>query len=155
MIQIQQVTRTYGSHKAVDCLTLELNRGELFSLLGHNGAGKTTTMKMLVGLLQPTSGQIRIGPYDVTKSPREASRLVGYVPDQPFLYDKLTGKEFLTFVAEMHGLTANESRVAIWDTDSYQFHHSLFIVTPIGGVRTRYANMAADKGQYPTDSEAF
>lgn len=113
MIQIQQVTRTYGSHKAVDCLTLELNRGELFSLLGHNGAGKTTTMKMIVGLLQPTSGQIWIGPYDVIKSPREASRLVGYVPDQPFLYDKLTGKEFLTFVAEMHGLTANESRVAM------------------------------------------
>jgi len=113
MIHIQQVTRTYGSQVAVDCLTLELKRGELFSLLGHNGAGKTTTIKMLVGLLLPTSGQIQVGPYDVIKFPREASRLIGYVPDHPFLYDKLTGREFLIFVAEMYGLTANESRVAV------------------------------------------
>ncbi len=113
MIKFQQVTRTYGNRVAVDGLDLELKRGELFSLLGHNGAGKTTTLKMLVGLLRPTHGRILVGPYDVVKSPREASRLVGYVPDQPFLYDKLTGREFLAFVADMYGLTANESRLAV------------------------------------------
>ena len=68
---------------------------------------------MLVGLLRPTSGHIQVGPYDVVENPREASRLVGYVPDQPFLYDKLTGREFLTFVADMYGLTTNESRIAV------------------------------------------
>ena len=113
MIKFQQVTRTYGSRVAVDRLDLELEQGELFSLLGHNGAGKTTTLKMLVGLLRPTSGQILVGPYQVVKNPREVSRLVGYVPDQPYLYDKLTGREFLTFVADMYGLTANASRIAV------------------------------------------
>ncbi len=104
MINIKQVTRTYGSKTAVDGLDLHIRRGELFACLGHNGAGKTTTIKMMVGLLQPTSGTIEIGGYDVVKQSREASLRSGYVPDEPYLYDKLSGREFLQFVAEMYGM---------------------------------------------------
>jgi ABC-2 type transport system ATP-binding protein len=113
MLCFDNVTRTYGPRVAVDKLNLVLNRGELFALLGHNGAGKTTTIKMLVGLLAPTSGSIQVGPYDVVENPREVSRLIGYVPDQPFLYDKLSGREFLRFVADMHGLAEPAARAAV------------------------------------------
>jgi ABC-2 type transport system ATP-binding protein len=113
MLRFDNVTRTYGPRVAVDRLNLELHRGELFSLLGHNGAGKTTTIKMLVGLLRPSSGMIYVGPYNVVDHPREVSRLIGYVPDQPFLYDKLSGREFLRFVADMHGLDEPSAREAV------------------------------------------
>ena len=105
MIDIKQVTRKYGAKTAVDGLDLRIPRGELFACLGHNGAGKTTTIKMMVGLLQPTAGTIEIAGFDVRTEPREASLRVGYVPDEPYLYDKLSGREFLQFVAEMYGLT--------------------------------------------------
>lgn len=113
MISFTGVSRNYGSKLAVDHLTLELPKGELFALLGHNGAGKTTTIKMLVGLLKPSCGHISIDGNDVVDQTRMASRCVGYVPDQPLLYDKLSGREFLTFVAEMHGLLPHESAARI------------------------------------------
>lgn len=104
MIEFQQVSRNYGSKVAVDGLDLQIAPGELYALLGHNGAGKTTTIKLLVGLLQPGAGYVRVGGYDVASHPRESAALIGYVPDEPYLYEKLTGREFLTFVAEMYGL---------------------------------------------------
>ena len=104
MIEFDNVTRTYGRKVAVDRLALSIEPGELFALLGPNGAGKTTTIKMLVGLLRPDSGTVTIGGHDVAEQTRQASKLMGYVPDQPFLYDKLTGREFLEFVGEMRGL---------------------------------------------------
>jgi ABC-2 type transport system ATP-binding protein len=104
MIEFRDVTRTYGDRVAVDGLTLTVPAGELFAMLGPNGAGKTTTIKMLVGLLRPTSGTVCVDGCDVVRYPREAARCVGYVPDEPFLYDKLSGREFLEFVAEMRGL---------------------------------------------------
>ncbi len=104
MIHFHNVTRSYGRKVAVADLSLSIGPGELFALLGPNGAGKTTTIKMLVGLLRPDSGTVRVCGYDVAQSPREAARLIGYVPDQPFLYDKLTGREFLEFVGQMRGL---------------------------------------------------
>jgi ABC-2 type transport system ATP-binding protein len=113
MIEFEQVRRSYGDRVAVDGLNLRIAAGELYSLLGHNGAGKTTTIKMLVGLLRPESGAIRVGGYDVVKETRLAASLTGYVPDQPFLYDKLTGREFLQFVAQMHGLDATHAARAI------------------------------------------
>lgn len=113
MLRFDNVTRTYGSRVAVDRLNLHIDRGELFALLGHNGAGKTTTIKMLVGLLRPSSGDIYVGPYNVVDSPREVSRLIGYVPDLPFLYDKLSGREFLRFVADMYGMTDAASAEAV------------------------------------------
>ena len=113
MIRFNHVTRTYGNRVAVGDLDLSVSKGELLALLGHNGAGKTTSIKMLVGLLQPTQGSVSVGPYTVVDHPREANSLIGYVPDQPFLYDKLSGREFLGFVADMYGLTQSESRKAV------------------------------------------
>jgi len=113
MIRFEHVTRAYGNRVAVSDLNLNVGQGELLALLGHNGAGKTTTLKMLVGLLRPSSGSVHVGPYSVVGHPREASSLIGYVPDQPYLYDKLSGREFLEFVADMYGLTAVEARDAV------------------------------------------
>ena len=104
MIEFDHVTRSYGRKVAVSDLTLSIPRGELFALLGPNGAGKTTTIKMLVGLLQPSRGAVRVCGYDMTRDPRLAHLHVGYVPDEPCLYDKLTGLEFLWFIADMFGM---------------------------------------------------
>ena len=113
MIHFQSVTRTYGAHVAVRELELSVAEGEVLALLGHNGAGKSTSLKMLVGLLRPSCGVIEVGGYDVIEHRREVSRLIGYVPDQPYLYDKLSGREFLNFVADMYGLTSAESQEAV------------------------------------------
>jgi ABC-2 type transport system ATP-binding protein len=102
MIEVRGVTKRFGSKCAVDRLDLEVRAGELFAFLGPNGAGKTTTIKMICGLLAPSSGSVRIGGFEATS--RQARQLLGYVPDQPYLYDKLTGREFLRFVVEMYGL---------------------------------------------------
>jgi ABC-2 type transport system ATP-binding protein len=104
MIHLDNVSKTYGDKKAVADLTLEIPRGELFAFLGPNGAGKTTTIKMLCGLLFPTSGTVSIGGHDVRTDGRRARALLSYVPDLPFLYEKLTGREFLQFIADMYGL---------------------------------------------------
>jgi ABC-2 type transport system ATP-binding protein len=126
MLRFENVTRTYGSHIAVDQLNLSLERGELFALLGHNGAGKTTTIKMLVGLLKPTSGTIHVDSLNAVESRREVSRLIGYVPDLPFLYDKLSGREFLRFVADMYGLPEASARAAV-DRESERFQLGGFL----------------------------
>jgi ABC-2 type transport system ATP-binding protein len=113
LIELDAVNKTYG-HKAAVCdVSLSIAQGEVFAFLGANGAGKTTTIKMLVGLLIPDSGRLTVGPYDVVRQPRDASRLVGYVPDQPFLYDKLTGREFLEFIAEIYGMSRGETRASV------------------------------------------
>lgn len=126
MLRFDNVTRTYGSRVAVDCLNLHVDRGELFALLGHNGAGKTTTIKMLVGLLRPSSGAIYVGPYNVVDNPREVSRLIGYVPDLPFLYDKLSGREFLRFVADMYGMAdAAAAEAVAREADRFQLNDFL------------------------------
>jgi len=106
------LTKTYRalSAPAVDDLSLFVPRGELFGFLGPNGAGKTTTIKMLVGLLTPTSGAARIGGFDLQKQGRDAKRLVGYVPDNPYLYDKLTGREFLAFIGDLYSMPAGAAR---------------------------------------------
>jgi ABC-2 type transport system ATP-binding protein len=113
MIEFEQASRSYGRIKAVDSLTLKINAGELFALLGPNGAGKTTSIKMLVGLLRPTSGKVRICGYDVLKETRQANRCLGYVPDEPYLYEKLSGREFLQFIADLYGLGREESATRI------------------------------------------
>jgi ABC-2 type transport system ATP-binding protein len=104
MIEFDHVTRTYGSKVAVSDLTLAIPRGELFALLGPNGAGKTTTIRMLVGLLQASRGAVRVCNHDVVREPPQAHLHLGYVPDEPCLYDKLTGREFLWFIADMFGM---------------------------------------------------
>ncbi|MBN2476770.1 MAG: ABC transporter ATP-binding protein [Pirellulales bacterium] len=113
MIEFDNITRTYARHVAVDGLSLAVRPGELFALLGPNGAGKTTTIKVAVGLLRADSGTVRLCGRDVTADPREAVRVLGYVPDEPFLYDKLSGRELLEFVAEMRGMDRGASAARI------------------------------------------
>jgi ABC-2 type transport system ATP-binding protein len=113
MIEFEQVSRSYGDKLAVDKLDLRIRAGELYSLLGHNGAGKTTTIKLLVGLLRPERGTVRVAGHDLSTDTRPAAALTGYVPDEPFLYEKLSGREFLQFVAQMQGLDADRTRQAI------------------------------------------
>ncbi|HWP03756.1 MAG TPA: ABC transporter ATP-binding protein [Gemmatimonadaceae bacterium] len=103
MISLQRLSKRYGSFLAVDAISLEIEPGELFGLLGPNGAGKTTTMRMLAGILRPTSGRALVAGMDVWREPIGAKRVLGYIPDRPFLYEKLTGLEFLRFVAGLYG----------------------------------------------------
>lgn len=113
MIELDRVSRHFGPTMAVDRLALTIGAGELFALLGPNGAGKTTTIRMIVGLLRPSSGNVRVGPYDVVTHAREAASLLGYVPDEACLYDKLSGREFLEFVGRMRGFDRSETAARI------------------------------------------
>ena len=104
MIELIQLTKKFGDLVAVDHIDLTLAKGEFFAMLGPNAAGKTTTIKMLAGLIKPTSGQARIAGFDVQQQPLEARRRLAYVPDFPFLYDKLTAWEFLRFTGQLFHL---------------------------------------------------
>jgi ABC-2 type transport system ATP-binding protein len=101
---LTEVTKRYGKFTAVDGIDLEVPRGELFGLLGPNGAGKTTSIRMIAGILRPTSGTVTVGGIDIQARPLEAKARLGYIPDRPFVYDKLTGGEFLRFAAALYGL---------------------------------------------------
>ncbi len=109
MIQIEQLTKTFGTLTAVDRLSLEVAAGEFFAFLGPNGAGKTTTIKMLAGLLKPTSGRALLNGYDIQKSPVEAKQHLAYIPDFPFLYDKLSPQEILIMVGELFGMDKRDA----------------------------------------------
>ncbi|GAK60174.1 putative ABC transporter ATP-binding protein [Candidatus Vecturithrix granuli] len=102
MIEIINLTKRYGNITAVTDISLTIPNGQLFGFLGPNGAGKTTTIKTLVGLLKPTLGTVKIEGFDVQKQPLEAKRVVGFIPDKPFIYEKLTGREFLQFIAGLY-----------------------------------------------------
>jgi ABC-2 type transport system ATP-binding protein len=104
LISLRGLTKRYGEKTAVDQVSLEVRGGEIFGFLGPNGAGKTTTIKALVGLLQPTSGEVLVAGFDVQRQPIEAKAASGYVPDEPNLYPKLTGRELLRFVGDLYGL---------------------------------------------------
>ncbi|GMU22684.1 MAG: ABC transporter ATP-binding protein [Phycisphaerae bacterium] len=103
-IELREVTKRYGQFTAVSHLDLEIREGELFAFLGPNGAGKTTTIKMITGLLRADSGLVSVCGHRMGMDGRMAKAQLAYVPDQPFLYDKLTGREFLEFVGQMYGL---------------------------------------------------
>lgn len=105
MIDIQNLSKNFRNVKAVRNLSLQVARGELFCFLGPNGAGKTTTIKILTGLLKPSTGSVRIGGIDIQSDPVTAKKMIGYVPDMPFLYDRLTTTEFLEFTGELYGLS--------------------------------------------------
>ena len=104
LIETQALVKRYGDKLAVNNVSFEVQAGEVFGFLGPNGAGKTTTIKMIVGLLQPTSGTIRVAGYDVQAQPLLAKAASGYVPDTPNLYAKLTGRELLRFVGDLYSL---------------------------------------------------
>ncbi len=125
MIRFENVTHRFGRKAAVEDLNLTIPSGELFALLGRNGAGKTTTIKILVGLLRPTEGKVWVDDKWVADDPSETNRRIGYVPDQPQLYEKLTGREFLEFVGQMYGLTGSVLEEAI-ERQIQQFHLAEF-----------------------------
>ena len=102
MIEIRDLTKRYGDFTAVDGLSLTAAAGEIFGFLGPNGAGKTTTLRIVAGLSLPTSGSVTVNGVDVIAHPVQAKSLMGYVPDRPYLYEKLTGRELLHFVADLY-----------------------------------------------------
>lgn len=102
MIEVKNLTKSFGNFKAVDDISFSVEKGSIFAFLGTNGAGKTTTIKMMTGVLKPTSGQVSIGGYDITKCPLEAKYLMGIIPDRPYVYGKLTGREFLFFMSDLY-----------------------------------------------------
>jgi ABC-2 type transport system ATP-binding protein len=109
MIRLIDLTKRYGTFLAVDSLNLEVAPGEIFGFLGPNGAGKTTTVKMMAGLLKPTSGSIILAGFDLEREPVAAKSRFGYIPDRPFLYEKLTGREYLAFMAALYGIDGKEA----------------------------------------------
>lgn len=115
MIDIRNVSKSYnkGLVKAVDNLSLSVGKGEIFGFLGPNGAGKTTTIKMIVGLLNPDEGGILINGTDIGKNALEAKKSIGYVPDDPNMYERLTGTEYLNFMADVYQVSAEERRQRI------------------------------------------
>jgi ABC-2 type transport system ATP-binding protein len=113
VIRLSQVHKSYGRFEAVKHLDLEIPAGELFGFLGPNGAGKTTTLRMIAGILAPTGGTIEIGGIDIARDPIGAKSRLGYIPDRPFVYDKLTGAEFLRFTAALFGQDGPEVETRI------------------------------------------
>ncbi len=110
MIKLSNLTKIYGALTAVKSINLEVAPGEVFGFLGPNGAGKTTTIKMMAGLLQPTSGEVRINGFDVQKEPLKAKAITGFIPDRPYLYEKLTAGEFMLFTAKLYGMENSDRR---------------------------------------------
>lgn len=126
MIETRGLTKCYGAFTAVDSLDLIVPRGELFGFLGPNGAGKTTTMRMIAGILQPTAGSVRIAGHELKTDPLSAKRALGFIPDRPFIYEKLTGLEFLRFAAGLYGASGKavehlgRELLALFDLEPWQ-----------------------------------
>ena len=112
MIKLINLTKNYGKLTAVNGINIEVAQGEVFGFLGPNGAGKTTTIKMMAGLLQPTSGSALIGGHDIQQEPLKAKSITGFIPDRPFLYEKLTATEFMHFVAKLYDMNDPKTRTS-------------------------------------------
>ena len=133
MIELSHLTKKFGDLVAVNDLTLKVERGEFFAVLGPNAAGKTTLIRVLAGLLKPTQGTARVAGYDVQTAPLEARRRLAYVPDFPFLYDKLTPMEFLRFTGQIFQMS--ESRIQAASQDLIpRFHLEEFVNKTIEGL---------------------
>jgi ABC-2 type transport system ATP-binding protein len=107
MIELKELTKKYANYTAVNGLSLTIDKGEIYGFIGPNGAGKTTTIKMLGGLLEPTSGSVFISGINMKENPEKAKSKIGFIPDRPYLYEKLTGMEFLRFTADLYNVDAN------------------------------------------------
>lgn len=146
MIELIDLAKSFGSVQAVDGISLTVPRGEFFCVLGPNAAGKTTTIKLLVGLLRPTRGRARIAGFDVQTQPMEARQRLAYVPDFPFLYDKLTPLEFLRFTGQLYQVPAARAELAIGEL-AERFHLGPFLHQSIDslshGTRQRVAITSA------------
>ena len=126
MIRVEGLVKTYGDFVAVDGLDLEVGSGEIVGLLGPNGAGKTTTLRVIVGILEPDAGRVLVEGHDVRRRPLEAKGRLGFVPDRPYVYDKLTGEELLRFAAALRGQRGPEVEARIdelldlWDLEPWR-----------------------------------
>jgi len=127
VIRLEGLSKTFGAYKAVDDLNLEVRPGEIFGFLGPNGAGKTTTVKMMTGLLKPSAGRVLVGGRDMAADPIAAKRAMGLVPDEPFVYPKLTGAEYLRFVGELYGVALPDMKKRVPEL------LEMFELTPWGG----------------------
>jgi len=142
MLQAIDLTKKFGRLTAVDALNFEIKAGEFFCFLGPNGAGKTTTIKMFTGLVRPTSGRALVGGHDIQLEPVEAKRLISFVPDSPFLYDKLTPVEFMTFVGQLYDMKSDVLRrgvAAMIELFDLQEVHNQMIGGLSHGTRQRIA----------------
>ncbi len=108
MLSIENLTKSYGEKKAVDDLSLHIKPGEIYGFIGHNGAGKTTTLRSVAGILNFDGGEIRIGGHSVRTEPLACKRITAYIPDNPDLYDYMTGTKYLNFIADIFGVPADE-----------------------------------------------
>ncbi len=115
MLRIDHLTKTYGEKKAVDDLSLHIAPGEIYGFIGHNGAGKTTTLKSIAGILQFDAGDIRIGGTSIREDPLACKRMMAYIPDNPDLYEYMTGIKYLNFIADIFGVSADDRRSRIRD----------------------------------------
>ena len=115
MLRIEHLTKTFGEKKAVDDLSLHIAPGEIYGFIGHNGAGKTTTLKAVAGILRFDSGEIRIDGCSVAEQPLECKRRLAYIPDNPDLYDYMTGIQYLNFIADIFGVSAADRQTRIRD----------------------------------------
>ena len=113
MLKIEHLTKAYGEKKAVDDLSLHINPGEIYGFIGHNGAGKTTTLKAVAGILQFDKGEILIGGKSVRTSPLDCKRDIAYIPDNPDLYDYMSGIKYLNFIADVFGVSAADRKERI------------------------------------------
>lgn len=121
MIEFKNVSKYFDDVKAVDDLNLKVPDGELFGFIGPNGAGKTTTIKLVVSLLQPTEGEVYINGIKVSENPQETKKMIGYIPDKPYIYERLTGREFLHFVGGLYGMEEEEiNRRVEWLFDLFE-----------------------------------
>ena len=110
MLHIDHLTKSYGSKKAVDDLTLHISPGEIYGFIGHNGAGKTTTLRSVAGIQSFDSGEITIGGRSIRTDPLACKQMMGYIPDNPDLYDYMTGIRFLNFIADVYGVSAEDRK---------------------------------------------
>ena len=108
MIRCVNLSKSYGNVRALDSMNIEVGKGQIYGLIGPNGAGKTTTIKLIVGLIQPTSGSVFINGLDMRQNPLEAKRFIGYIPDEPFLYERLTPWELMDFKGSLYNMTKVE-----------------------------------------------
>ncbi len=146
MISIQNLSRLYGTFEAVHGLDLHVPAGEVFGFLGPNGAGKTTTIRILAGLLSPTVGTVSVGGFDVVKEPLRAKAVTGFIPDTPFLFEKLTGREFLRFAGRLYGMSrqdvenASQTQLEFFQLDDWADH---LVESYSHGMKKRLAMAAA------------
>ena len=146
MLHIDHLTKTFGDKKAVDDLTLAIAPGEIYGFIGHNGAGKTTTLKSIAGILRFDAGEITVAGHSIQAAPIECKKLIAYIPDNPDLYDFMTGIQFLNFIADIFGLGAEvrEERIARY---AGAFELTEDLAQPIGayshGMKQKLAMIAA------------